>query len=581
MKLADALVTTLRDWDVRYVFGVSGANIEHVHDAIHRLGGGRLRSVLAKSEVGAAFMADCRARVHRTLGVCSATSGGGMMNLAVGVAEAYAESVPMLALVGQVPSSLEGRGGFQDSSGIGRTVDAVGLWRSMAKFVAKVESGRSFWSHLHGAIEAALSGRPGPSVLLLPRDVYDAEVGPRPTWLPTRLDEVAARGAVDAEQVQALFELIKDARRPVLVAGTGVARSSDPGAVTRFAIDSNLPVVTTMGNPGAFPNDDPLFLGMIGAAGHPSAHAYLDDRADLILAVGTGLDVMTRSGLDRALDRARIAVVNVDAGPLLRTVDPELVIESDAGRVFRQLLDLRASHPFVAPPLGEYALTRHPTPLAPPLAGDALRAGTFLRQSEALDVLSEYLPRFRHVLYDAGNCAAAALHALPIRGDTTSTIALGMGGMGYAIAGAIGAQLGDDPDRGAVVVCGDGAFLMTGLEVHTAVELGLPILFVVFNNGKHGMCVTRQQLYFAGRIESSRYDRVDVATVARGLGPVGRLWIERATTRAEVRAALDDYFAVPTRGPGVLELELPIDEVPPFAPFLAAAQGNEQRYAAA
>src|SRR6516165_6584322 len=108
MRLADALVTTLRDWDLRYVFGVGGANIEHLYDAVHRLGNGRFRSVLAKSENGAAFMADCRARVHRTLGVCCATSGGGMMNLAVGIAESFAESVPVLALVGQPPTKLEG-----------------------------------------------------------------------------------------------------------------------------------------------------------------------------------------------------------------------------------------------------------------------------------------------------------------------------------------------------------------------------------------------------------------------------------------------------------------------------------------
>src|SRR6187549_1320529 len=160
MKLVDALVSTLRDWDVRYVFGVSGANIEHLHDAIHRLGEGRLASVLAKSEVGASFMADSRARVHRTLGVCCATSGGGMMNLAVGVAEAYAESVPMLALVGQVASPLEGMGGFQDSSGIGRTVDGQRLWTAVAKHVDKLD-GRHFWERLYEAVSTALSGRPG------------------------------------------------------------------------------------------------------------------------------------------------------------------------------------------------------------------------------------------------------------------------------------------------------------------------------------------------------------------------------------------------------------------------------------
>lgn len=133
----------------------------------------------------------------------------------------------------------------------------------------------------------------------------------------------------------------------------------------------------------------------------------------------------------------------------------------------------------------------------------------------------------------------------------------------------------------AVIVPALGCSTMTGLEVHSAVELGLPILFVVFNNGKHGMCVTRQQLYFAGRIESSRYDRVDVATLARGLGPAERLWVGRATTRAELCAALDTYYGAHARLPGVVELELPVDEVPPFAPFLAAAESERERYAAA
>jgi len=580
MKLVDALVTTLRDWGVGYVFGVSGANIEHVHDGIQRLGGGHLRSVLAKSEVGAAFMADCRARVHRTLGVCCATSGGGMMNLAVGIAEAYAESVPVLALVGQVPTYLEGRGGFQDSSGRGRTVDAVAMWRSISKLVAKIDGERTFWSHLHAAVTAALSDRPGPAVLLLPRDVYDAEVGSRPAWFPQRLDEIAAHGPIEPPQVGALYDLIATASRPVLIAGTGVRRCSDPDAVIQFAIDANLPVVTTMGDPGAFPNDHPLFLGMIGAAGHPSAHAYLDDRADRVIAVGTGLDAMARGGLHRALTRARFAVVNVDTAPLCRTLDPAIVVQADAGRVFRELRDHHARDPVRIAPVQDYVLTRYPTPLVAQLRDDQPVTGEFLRQSEALDILAEYLPRARHVLFDAGNCAAAALHALPIAGGTTSTIALGMGGMGYAIAGAVGAQLGD-PDGATIALCGDGAFLMTGLEIHTAVELGLPILFVVFNNGKHGMCVTRQQLYFDGRIEASRYPAIDVVSVARGLGAPDRLWVGRASTRAELRIQLDDFYAAASGGPGVLELWLPRDELPPFAPFLAIAAAAAEHNVAA
>src|SRR5204863_4967096 len=134
-----------RDWGLQYLFGVSGANIEHLHDAVHRLGGDRFQSVCAKSEVGAAFMADCRARVRRTLGVCCSTSGGGMMNLAVGVAEAFAESVPVLAIVGQSPMHLDGRGAFQDSSGIGRTVNAERLWSAISKYQCRITDHNQFW----------------------------------------------------------------------------------------------------------------------------------------------------------------------------------------------------------------------------------------------------------------------------------------------------------------------------------------------------------------------------------------------------------------------------------------------------
>ncbi len=575
MKLVDALVSTLRDWEVRYVFGVSGANIEHLHDAIHRLGEGQLQAVLAKSEVGAAFMADARARVHRTLGVCCATSGGGMMNLAVGLAESYAESVPVLAIIGQPPAALSGRGAFQDSSGIGRTVDALALFGAMTKHAARLDDAGAFWEALHAAALAALEGRQGPSVLLVPRDAYELEVGPRPAWFPRDLADLARPVAPPAADLVALFDAIRAARRPVLVIGTGVARGEDPAAVARFAMEAGIPVVTTMADPGAFPNDNPLYLGVIGAAGHPSAHAYLNEQADFILAAGTGLNAMTRQPIAPALARCRLAVVNVDPGEITRALAPALIVRGDAGLAFRELsamLDVLD----VAPASGAvpgYALRRYVAELAEGAGGAASGVVTLgqarpLRQSEALAALQAHLPEDGHLLFDAGNCASAALHYLHVPRGATSTIALGMGGMGYAIAAAIGAQLGEEGGQRSVVFCGDGAFLMLGMEVHTAVELRLPILFVVFNNGKHGMCVTRQNLFFEGRVECTEYSSVDVATVARGLGHADRLWVGRAATRGELGSRLAEYAALPDGRPGVLELSLICEEMPPFAPFL-------------
>ena len=526
MKLSDALVKALISLNVRYIFGVSGANIEHLHDAVHRLGKGKLQSVMAKSEDGAAFMADSHARVHRTLGVCCSTSGGGMMNLIAGIAESYAESVPVLALVGQSESALEGRGAFQDSSGIGRTVDSLKLWGAVAKYVGKISKPDDLWYHLSEAVKVALSGRPGPAVLMFPRDIFEQEVEACPENWAEELRNLICPTPVTLDMIRPLFEEICRAKNPVLLMGHGVRRCSDPQAVVNFARSVGLPVVTTLSGRGEFPNDDPLYLGMLGVAGHPSAHAYLKEQADLLIVVGADLNIMTRQPLGATLVDKKIAVVNIDVGEITRIISPALVIEADAGMVFKALLDLLKQKPFKVQPLQGYVPQIFKPLLAPPIPLDDRRSradGPPLLQSEAIAIVQDFLPQSGHLLYDAGNCAATALHMTRVPPGSSSTIALGMGGMGYAIAGAIGAQLGSPSGTRTVVFAGDGAFLMTGFEIHTAVDLGLPILFVVFNNNMHGMCVTRQQLFFESRLECVRYAPVDIALTARGFGTTDRL----------------------------------------------------------
>lgn len=570
MKLSDAVVKALISLNVRYIFGVSGANIEHLHDAIYRLGEGTLQSVMAKSEDGAAFMADSHARVHQTLGVCCSTSGGGMMNLIAGIAESYTESVPVLALVGQPPSALDGRGAFQDSSGIGRTVDAMKLWGAVAKYVAKISTPDSFWYHLTEAVKAALSGRPGPAVLMFPRDIFEQEVEPCPENWADDLKNLIRPTTLKLDMIRPLFEEICRANNPVLILGHGVQRCSDPQAVVDFARSVSLPTVTTLSGRSAFPNNDPLYLGMLGVAGHPSVHTYLKTKADLLIVVGAGFNIMTRQPLGSALFDKKIAVVNVDVGEITRIISPDLVVEADAGVTFRALLELLKQKPFKVKPLQDYALERFEPFLAPSIPLDDRRQTTNsqpLLQSEAITVLQDFLPENGHILYDAGNCAAAALHITCVPRGSSSTIALGMGGMGYAIAGAIGAQLGSPLGTRTVVCAGDGAFLMTGFEIHTAVDLGLPILFVVFNNNMHGMCVTRQQLFFESRLECVRYAPVNIALSVRGFGTTDRLWVGSAGTVDELRYQLEDY-SNHTDLPGVLELRLLHEEVPPFTPFL-------------
>jgi len=217
--MSDAFVFALKSLDVHYVFGVSGANIEHLHDALERLGDGKIESVLAKSESGAAFMADAHARTHNTLGVVCTTSGGGMLNALPGIAEAYAESVPMLAIIGQIPLTLEGRGGFQDSSLWIGVPNALELFHSVTKWTRKLERASDFWPILADAVRHALGGKPGPVALLVPRDLYDQEV-------PELSEQEIRKWRSDVEHcdpsahdVERFFDAIKQAKSPALILG--------------------------------------------------------------------------------------------------------------------------------------------------------------------------------------------------------------------------------------------------------------------------------------------------------------------------------------------------------------------------
>jgi acetolactate synthase I/II/III large subunit len=564
--LADALVDTVRRWGVRYVFGVSGANIEHLHDAIHRCGA--VTSVLAKREDGAAFMADAHARVHRTLGVCCATSGGGMMNLAVGLAESLADGVPVLAVVGQPPSTMDGSGSFQEATGRPGTVDALGLLGSVTKHAVRLDDPGSFWADLEKAVRVALSGRPGPVALLIPRDLFESHVGPRPAGWPARLADAVEATPLEPGAITELFEAIRRARKPVLLLGHEVRASADEAAVHEFARRTRLPVATTMSARGDFPNHDERYLGVAGACGHPSVHEYLFG-ADLVLAAGTELNMIVRAPF-ALLPADRVAAVTHD-GTVARTAFPgALVIDGDAGRVFRELCRLWDAAPFQAPALDGYRQTR----FAPALEQPDLEATDPLVASEAMAIIERYLPAGGHVLTDAGNCGAAAIHRAVVPPGTSTTVAFGMGGMGYSLPGAIGAQLGR-PGR-TVVLCGDGSFLMNGFEIHTAVQLRLPILYVVFNNQGHGMCATRQRMLFEARVECATYGPVDITAVARGFGPRAALWSGSAGSAEELVALLEHYHDRYADRPGVLELRLPREEIPPMVPFVANDSETEE-----
>lgn len=585
LRVSDALVEALRDWGVRYVFGVSGANIEKLHDGIFRLrdaenaaqrtdAQGRPRqisSVLCRREDSAAFMADSHARAHRTLGVCCSTSGGAMFNLAAGIGESFAESVPVLGIVGQSPMELDGRGAFQDSSGVGRAVDALKLFECITKLTIRLTDGSQFWDVLRRLVSTALSGRPGPVVLLIPRDVQTMDVPERPADWPKDLASMVATEPVDDASIDALMALIKAASAPTILVGQGVRRSQDAAAVVEFARQTRIPVATTMSARADFPNDDPLYLGMAGVAGNPSANDFLTERTDLLIVAGAGLNVMTRAPLIGRLDPKRVVAINADPGEITRGVGCRQVLRGDVGQVFRAMLERARASGLRAVPRGSYELTCFRPRLAAhiPAQGKHPRdEGDDLLQSDAIAELTHYLPKGGHIVLDAGNCASAAMHLSSVPEGTSSTIALGAGGMGYGLAAAVGVQLGSPEGARTIAFCGDGGLFCNGLEIHVAVDQKLPILFVIFNNQMHGMCVVRQQLFFEARLEASSYGPIDVATMARSLGSPDAIWTGSAGSLADLRRLLAEYYGEHSHLPGVLELRLRHEQMPPFSPFL-------------
>ena len=342
MQLSDAIVSTLRDLGVRVIFGISGANIEHIHDAINRLGqvdtpDNRLKSVLTKSESGAAFMADGYARTRKQLGVCCATSGGGMMNLAAGIAESQTQGVPVFALVGQIPLSQEGKGGFQDSSGLGHTINSVTFWQSITKYTTKITLSSTFWKEFHRCLWCCVNGTMGASVMLLPRDMMELEVGLRPEWFIQSLSPAPFEHSRSINSDVAFTEkMLNEYQHPLLMVGEGADRELSNVALQQFIKKTNIAVATTLGDISAINPSAKQYLGCVGVAGHPSVHRYIEEKVDLVIAVGTALDVMTIAPVAEVVAELPLIVVNRRVANVNAQLNPSRLIEADTDSFFKK-----------------------------------------------------------------------------------------------------------------------------------------------------------------------------------------------------------------------------------------------------
>jgi acetolactate synthase-1/2/3 large subunit len=549
--VVDHIVERLAAVGVDHIFGVDGANIEDLYDAAYFQP--EITAVLAKHEFSAATMADGYSRSGAGLGVVAATSGGGALNLIAGLGESLTSRVPVLALVGQTATTMDGRGSFQDTSGRNGALDAEVVFSAVSVSCERVLTPGDIVAALSRAIAAARTG--GPAVLLLPKDIQQGYVEVSPHWGGPNGQELRRIG-----NPQPIVGILRNAHGPVtIIVGEQVARDNARAELEqlRAALGARVATVPDAKDVAGTPGFGSSFaLGVSGVMGHPGV-AEAAAASAVCLVVGTRLSVTARAGLDDVLSKVQTVSIG-SAPPYL----PCTHVHTDDLRGSLRMLTEALSG--LRPPTSVRVpdQVRH-TELTPPPC-----SGTGVRYRDAMAVLDGTLPDGTDIVVDAGNTGAAAIHYLPVRRDGKFAVALGMGGMGYSFGAGIGMAFGransGRPGGRTVVIAGDGAFFMHGMEVHTAVHYGLPVTFVLLNNNAHAMCVTREQLFYDDLYSYNRFrpSRLGAGLAAMFPGLTSVDVADRNGFAAAMRAALD------VDGPAVISVECAADEIPPFAPFL-------------
>ncbi|MGH3523828.1 MAG: thiamine pyrophosphate-binding protein, partial [Mycobacterium sp.] len=455
-RVVDHIVEHLARIDIGHIFGVDGANIEDLYDAAHFRSD--ITAVLAKHEFSAATMADGYSRSGAGLGVVAATSGGGALNIVPGLGESLASRVPVLALVGQPATTMDGRGSFQDTSGRNGSLNAEALFSAVSVFCRRVLTPVDIVSALPSAIAAARTG--GPAVLLLPKDIQQSMVSVNGYSGNDQHGVESPRTSIGDPHL--IARALRRAIGPVtIIAGEQVARDDARAeletlrAMLRARVACVPDAKDVAGTPGFGSSSA---LGVTGVMGHPGVAEAVASSA-LCLVVGTRLSVTARTGLDDAL--AAVRTVSIGSAPPYFACTH---VHTDDLRASLRMLTMELSGRERPTGMRVPALVSRTELHLPDFAGPGVR------YRDAMIALDRALPDGVDIVVDAGNTGAAAIHYLPVRRGGRFLVALGMGGMGYSFGAGIGMAFGRaksrGPSRRTVVIAGDGAFFMHGMEVH-------------------------------------------------------------------------------------------------------------------
>jgi acetolactate synthase-1/2/3 large subunit len=544
MNGAQYIVEDLIRRGVDTLFGYPGGCIMPLYDAMI---GSSIRHILCRHEQGAAFAANGYARSSGRTGVCLATSGPGATNLITGIADAYMDSIPMVAITGQVPLSLIGTDAFQE-------IDILGLSLPITKHSFLVESIDQLPRIMDEAFELAASGRPGPVLIDLPKDVQLQQM-PEEIRSSDQTTEETLGVALDDESIAIARDLIQASARPMIYAGGGISLASAVSEFRHFVETSGIPTVLTLKGLGNLPADDALNMGMLGMHGSAAANLAVQE-CDLLIAIGARFDDRVTGKLERFAPDAKVIHIDADAAEVgkLRTV--ACSITSDLAQTLNALNQPKET---------EQWRTR-----CEELSHNEGFKGNDHPLSPAgfISTLADRVDEDAVICCDVGQHQMWVAQHYPVQHPRNHLSSGGLGAMGFGLPAAIGAQL-SRPDATVINIAGDGSFMMNPQELATLQRYRIPVKIIVLDNSGLGMVRQQQEVCYDGRYtEVDLTDNPDFSAIARAFG----IEAETVTDPSQVQDAIDRLVATP--GPALLHVPIASEEN--VWPMVKPGDANEE-----
>jgi acetolactate synthase-1/2/3 large subunit len=542
---ATSVVRALENAGIDVMFGVQGGAIMPVYDALF---GSDIDHVMMAHEQGAAHAADAYNVVSGDPGVCLATSGPGATNLVTGIADANMDSDAVVALTGQVPQSMVGSDAFQET-------DTTGITAPITKNNYFADDADTVGDTVGEAVALAGSGRPGPTLVDLPKDVSADETDREP-GMPQTPETYTPQSEADESAVATAAEAIEAADRPLCLFGGGVVKADASDAARAFATDNEIPVVTTMPGIGTMPEDHDLCLSWAGMHGTGYANMAIN-HTDLLIAVGTRFDDRLTGGIETFAPDAEVIHVDIDPAEISKNIHADYPLVGDAGRVLEQLQDAVDEAPDADEWREQCTTWQEEYPMTYAAPDDEP-----LKPQFVVEALDEATGEDAIVTSGVGQHQMWASQYWTFREPRQWISSHGLGTMGYGLPAAIGARLAADDGRDVVCVDGDGSFLMTVQELSVAVREDLDITVAILNNEYIGMVRQWQDAFFEGRHMAAGYSWIpEFDKLAEAFGARG--W--RVDDYDEVADAVEE--AVAYDGPSVIDFHIdPEENVYPMVP---------------